>query len=1104
MSDAFKLPTEPYPGLRPFLDHEAALLQGRGNQIEEVIERLARTQFVAVVGGSGCGKSSLIRAGVVPRLRAWAISDAGAYWVPVVCTPGTTPHGQLPALTQAASDAPAPPAEEEQTPLTRLAWKFDKVLAPLADAQATATRRREIAAVFGRGSGFSRLAEVYTEDLPNQGAERSEARFLFVIDQFEELFHPNNRGSADARLLVEAVISHFFNPHPRCHVVMTMRSEHLADCASYLDLPDAINRSIYLVRRLSEVEIRDAIVGPAKYYLRLCQRAGTPGLPDDISFDPLVVERLLADVAAVVDDPDHLPLLQHVLARTWEAACVRENCAPQGVPTAVTMADLDRAALPPGLEPNVHGRPRSVPDGAQFNVLRASLDNYAQLKYEQPIAGQPRSAADRAQFDALLRRLGYRDPNNGLYFQQRLEIDDADLLPGEADPRGRLKALLERGFLDEVNYLYWDRENPDCETLKVSHESFIRGWDHFRKLVDREAERFDEFMALLRRCAVWNDEGQSDDPALLLEPAELSRLAQAELDAVLADPRQRENWFRVLLQSRDGARLAAVEPFADRFVAQSRQLRAAQEKARIDSRRRADRNHRRLLIAVGVAVAAIAVTLVTYPVLQIVESYASAKFHMERLDAQPGEGATIRQLGRMLHSARTVIAARDESLRMLYPWSRSANWVPLIGTAGRLPDMSTSESVVNGRLRHLLTRAMFRSDSAGTAPAAPKASVEKFKPIRRDGIKCLPIGAEASADFPSGTVFIDASVPAGSAARALFVPEGAMAGGQSAELAFYAAHVSEAGGCTLGAKVYSIPMDFAPRALLDARLLYMAVAFRAPTGRVKPDDNASVTLYEISWGDAEGRGLPQRAGVSERWVAAEAVAARTFDAEFGARNAADARTAQVRSVDTWREPGGAGFSAGGQAWRVLDRNFERLLAPDEGVKWQPLAAGDGAEQCQDLVQAMSREPQQPGFRSAVYGYGERCLEIKRGIPVGRAPGAANPGDAEQVFVSLYDQLNPGVHERLAALPAAIASIEAYRSRSPAAGADETWLIGMSGPYHGWIAVRRKVGAAVVVEGAPLTTEALVNLGSEFCAHSVAAATQAGAALPAEASLCAAR
>ena len=572
---ALRLPTEPYPGLRPFLDHEAALLLGRSRQVREIIERLRETRFVAVIGGSGSGKSSLIRAGVVPELRGFGIAEAGDYWIPVVCTPGTT---LLPTAGEPASEG----APKSQTPITRLAWKFSQLLTPLGSPLEDAQRRAEIAAVFRQEAGFSRLVDAYFDELPARGPDGRDARFLFVIDQFEELFHPNNRDNPDAKLLIEAVIDHFFDPHPHCYVVLTMRSEHLADCAGTLELPDAINKSSYLVRRLDERELREAIVGPAKYYLRLLQRRGaTPGttLPDDVVFDDAVIARLLADVERITSDADHLPLLQHVLARTWEAACQREGVPSDQVPARVIWADLERAVAPASTQASgwLH-----VQTG--INTLRRSLENQAEAAYQQ------RDAKQRALVDVVLRHLAFKDPNNGLYSQQRVDVDDPRLFVGVPKPREPLHELLEHGFLDTVNYLFWDKENPERITLKVSHESFIRGWAHFRTLVDAEADRFDEFVAVLRKCAMW-----SERPEYLLEASELVRLDSCGLATVFDDRIERREWFRVLLQYRDGERLARVEPQVDAFIAASRARQQAQEQERIDvaeQKREADERDR--------------------------------------------------------------------------------------------------------------------------------------------------------------------------------------------------------------------------------------------------------------------------------------------------------------------------------------------------------------------------------------------------------------------------------------------------------------------------------------------------------------------------------
>ena len=251
------MPVAPYPGLRPFLDHEEILLFGRERQVREVLERLRQTQFVAVIGGSGSGKSSLILAGVVPELRSFGIPGAGDYWVPMVCTPGT-------------NASVADQAQRLNTPITRLARKFASLLRSRGSPEQDEARLAEIAARLREELGFSNLVELYTDELAvPPGPRPQDARFLFVIDQFEELFHPTTRHVDDARLLVERVIDHFFSPHPRCYVVLTMRSEHLNDCAGFLELPDAINKASYLVRRLDEAEMREAITSPAERLLRL-------------------------------------------------------------------------------------------------------------------------------------------------------------------------------------------------------------------------------------------------------------------------------------------------------------------------------------------------------------------------------------------------------------------------------------------------------------------------------------------------------------------------------------------------------------------------------------------------------------------------------------------------------------------------------------------------------------------------------------------------------------------------------------------------------------------------------------------------------------------
>jgi hypothetical protein len=83
LRDDFRLPDRPYPGLEPFQESDAAVFFGRDDEIVRVRGMLNRRRrnnakgFILVLGASGCGKSSLVRAGVLPRLRPSAVAGLG-------------------------------------------------------------------------------------------------------------------------------------------------------------------------------------------------------------------------------------------------------------------------------------------------------------------------------------------------------------------------------------------------------------------------------------------------------------------------------------------------------------------------------------------------------------------------------------------------------------------------------------------------------------------------------------------------------------------------------------------------------------------------------------------------------------------------------------------------------------------------------------------------------------------------------------------------------------------------------------------------------------------------------------------------------------------
>src|SRR6185369_5040880 len=85
----------PYPGLRPFEVGESELLFGREDEIQELLSRLRRIKFQAVVGSSGCGKSSVVRAGLVASLEDGFMADTTAPWRIAIMRPANDPIAQL-------------------------------------------------------------------------------------------------------------------------------------------------------------------------------------------------------------------------------------------------------------------------------------------------------------------------------------------------------------------------------------------------------------------------------------------------------------------------------------------------------------------------------------------------------------------------------------------------------------------------------------------------------------------------------------------------------------------------------------------------------------------------------------------------------------------------------------------------------------------------------------------------------------------------------------------------------------------------------------------------------------------------------------------------
>ncbi|WNG62085.1 protein kinase [Archangium gephyra] len=246
----------PYRGLAPFEAEHRSLFFGRDADIRAVLERLRSRSLVLVAGDSGTGKSSLCRAGVLPRVAAGAL-DEGREWTPLTLWPG---HRPLEAL--AAALAPL------------LGRKEAELVTALADRPAWLGQALREAHSGGRG-------------------------LLLFIDQLEELLTLSEPGQAEhfARLLGE-----FALPSAGVHVLLAVRGDFLTRLCALPGLGDVAERALYILRPLSPEGVREAIVGPAR--------------SRGVVFESGELLQTLA--ASTANGVGSLPLLQFALAELWE------------------------------------------------------------------------------------------------------------------------------------------------------------------------------------------------------------------------------------------------------------------------------------------------------------------------------------------------------------------------------------------------------------------------------------------------------------------------------------------------------------------------------------------------------------------------------------------------------------------------------------------------------------------------------------------------------------------------------------------------------------------------------------------------------------------
>jgi Tol biopolymer transport system component len=256
----------PYRGLRFFREEDTRFFCGHEAFIETITAATRRRNFIAIVGASGSGKSSVVRAGLLPRLRRQ--SEGGPVYEIATMVPG-------------------------ENPLLRLAAALVPMLEPDLDEIQQLGKAGELAEFFN--TSRVSLRDVLTRVLEK---EPGTDRILLVVDQAEELYTLCRDEAVRQHFIGELLTS---TEEDHLSVVLTLCGDFYGQVLGNRTLADRLQDSVVNLGPMERLELHRAIEQPAKEV--------------GLKFEDGLVDRILDDVG---EEPGNLPLLEFVLEMLWQ------------------------------------------------------------------------------------------------------------------------------------------------------------------------------------------------------------------------------------------------------------------------------------------------------------------------------------------------------------------------------------------------------------------------------------------------------------------------------------------------------------------------------------------------------------------------------------------------------------------------------------------------------------------------------------------------------------------------------------------------------------------------------------------------------------------
>ncbi len=269
----------PFRSLQTFEPEDAWLFFGRDHEINDILEKLARFPVLAVIGNSGCGKSSLVRAGLIPALQSAKFFKNGAKvdsWHIAVFRPSGSPFDYL-AEVLASQLAPELCLKEHAEFIADCRNKL---------ASDPAALRNAITALLNATEHREKIDTTHV---------------LLVADQFEEIFTLTAKQQARESYINALLAASGVNGAIAIHVVLVLRADFYAQCLEHEELSQSLQTNLYNVPRMNPKQLRESM----ERRLQMAAAQAEPGL----------IEGLLEEVGA---EPGNLALLEHALGQLWD------------------------------------------------------------------------------------------------------------------------------------------------------------------------------------------------------------------------------------------------------------------------------------------------------------------------------------------------------------------------------------------------------------------------------------------------------------------------------------------------------------------------------------------------------------------------------------------------------------------------------------------------------------------------------------------------------------------------------------------------------------------------------------------------------------------